>query len=169
MLLNILEISYSVLNKAGKERADIVLEALWPLVAEPTKETIKRAMAFRSQNKKHELSYADCPGYSKSPAVSIIKEICYYPKPSTEKDKEFLFSLPAALLFFFIGQELLVEAYHEGVSQTAEAPFYLIKASAYFCCFPFTLDEVNLEVIIDQAVCFYLRHDESPPTFVFPP
>ncbi len=62
-LLNILEIYYSVLNEAGKEKAGTALEALWPLVAEPTKETIKRAMAFRSQNKRHDLSYANCLGY----------------------------------------------------------------------------------------------------------
>lgn len=61
--LNILEIYYSVLNEAGKDRADIVLEMLFQLRIEPTKEIIKKVMTFRMENKKQDLSYADCLGY----------------------------------------------------------------------------------------------------------
>ena len=61
--LNILEVYYSVLNDAGKEKADIVLDILWPLVTQPGKETAQAAMLFRLAHKKNNLSYADCLGY----------------------------------------------------------------------------------------------------------
>ncbi len=62
-LLNMLEVYYSVLADAGSEKADVVLETLLPFVIEPTKETIKKAMKFRYEQRKKKLSYADCLGY----------------------------------------------------------------------------------------------------------
>ncbi len=62
-LLNVLEVYYSVFADAGKEKADVVLETLLPFVVEPTKETIKKAMKFRYEQRKKKLSYADCLGY----------------------------------------------------------------------------------------------------------
>ncbi len=62
-LLNILEVYYSVLWEGDTQRADLVLETLLPLAIEPRKETIQRAMKFRYEHKKKNLSYADCLGY----------------------------------------------------------------------------------------------------------
>ncbi len=62
-LLNLLEVYYSVLNEAGEEKADFVLQTLFPLITQPSKNTIKNAMKFRQLHKKRKLSYADCLGY----------------------------------------------------------------------------------------------------------
>ncbi len=62
-LLNLLEIYYSVLNEAGEEKAGTVLNKLYLLQIEPSPETIKKAMQFKKQHKKLDLSYADCLGY----------------------------------------------------------------------------------------------------------
>ena len=62
-IMNVMEIYYSSLLEAGVEKANIVIERLWPLVIHPTKETIKKAMQFRAKQKKRKLSYADCIGY----------------------------------------------------------------------------------------------------------
>lgn len=62
-LLNLIEVYYSILNEAGREAADKILDALYPLVASPTKEETRQAMIFRQENKKKDLSYADCLGY----------------------------------------------------------------------------------------------------------
>ncbi|MBI4980258.1 PIN domain-containing protein [Candidatus Woesearchaeota archaeon] len=62
-LLNLLEIYYSVLNEAGEEKASLVLNKLYPLRIEPSQETIKKAMQFKKQHKKLDMSYADCLGY----------------------------------------------------------------------------------------------------------
>lgn len=62
-LLNILEVYYSVLNEVGEEKAEVVLSQLYPLRTEPSLNTIKKAMQFKKQHKKLDLSYADCLGY----------------------------------------------------------------------------------------------------------
>lgn len=62
-IFNLVEIYYSVLSEGNKEKADVVLDTLFPLVVEPDKETIKEAMNFRLHHKKRKLSYADCVGY----------------------------------------------------------------------------------------------------------
>ena len=62
-LFNLVEIYYSVLSESNKEKADAVLDTLFPLVVEPNKETIKEAMNLRLRHKKRKLSYADCVGY----------------------------------------------------------------------------------------------------------
>ena len=62
-LLNILEVYYSVLNEKGREAANEVLDVLYPLKVEPTKDEIRKAMAFKAEKKKLKVSYADCLGY----------------------------------------------------------------------------------------------------------
>lgn len=62
-LLNLLEVYYVVLKDLGKAKAEIAFNMLYPLIVEPSKETIKRAMEFRLLHKKSDLSYADCLGY----------------------------------------------------------------------------------------------------------
>lgn len=62
-LLNVLEVYYSVLSAEGQIKADIVLETLQSLMVQPSLETIKKAMVFRLERKKQDLSYADCLGY----------------------------------------------------------------------------------------------------------
>ena len=62
-LLNVLEVYYSVLNEEGKAAANEVLDVLYPLKIEPTKEEIRIAMVFRSEHKRLKVSYVDCLGY----------------------------------------------------------------------------------------------------------
>lgn len=83
-LLNLLEIYYSVLNEAGEEKAEMVLNVLYPLRVEPTKEMIKKAMRFKKQHSKLDLSYADCLGYN----VALEKGIKFLTGDSKFKDKE---------------------------------------------------------------------------------
>jgi uncharacterized protein len=60
---NLVEVYYSALLSAGKEKADVTFDILYPLVVEPSKVVLKQAMVFRMQQKKQKLSYADCVGY----------------------------------------------------------------------------------------------------------
>ncbi|MEK6876761.1 MAG: hypothetical protein AABX63_05070 [Nanoarchaeota archaeon] len=62
-ITNVMEIYYSSLLEAGVEKANIIIEGLWPLIIHPTKETVKKAMQFRAKQKKRKMSYADCIGY----------------------------------------------------------------------------------------------------------
>ncbi|MEK6874763.1 MAG: PIN domain-containing protein [Nanoarchaeota archaeon] len=62
-LLNLLEVYYIVLKEAGLEKADIIMEQLFPFIVQPTKNEIRQAMTFRNNRKKQDLSYADCLGY----------------------------------------------------------------------------------------------------------
>jgi len=71
-IFNLVEIYYAVLNDAGKEKADVVFESLFPIIVEPSKETIKEAMQFRQEQKKKKLSYADCIGYKTASERKII-------------------------------------------------------------------------------------------------
>ena len=63
-IMNIMEVYYSSLLAAGIEKANIVIDKLWPLIISPSKDIIKKAMQFRIAHKKRKLSYADCLGYS---------------------------------------------------------------------------------------------------------
>ena len=62
-VFNLAEVYYSVLQDSGKEKADIALDILSPLVIEIDKHSVKKAMLFRLLYKKRKLSYADCMGY----------------------------------------------------------------------------------------------------------
>lgn len=81
-ILNLLEVYYSVLQEAGREKADTVFDTLFPLVVEPTKETVKRSMQFRLLHKKDDLSYADCLGYG----VALERGIKFLTGDSKFKD-----------------------------------------------------------------------------------
>ena len=71
-IFNLVEIYYAVLNEGGKEKADTVLEFLFPITVEPSKETIKEVMQFRQEQKKKKLSYADCIGYKTASERKIL-------------------------------------------------------------------------------------------------
>lgn len=71
-MFNLVEIYYLVLNEAGQEKADMALDLLYPLVAEPNRETIKEAMIFRLRHKKRKVSYADCIGYQMAKERKIL-------------------------------------------------------------------------------------------------
>ena len=62
-LFSLVEIYYSIFSESNKDKADAVMDTLFPLVVEPSKETIKEAMSLRLYHKKRKLSYADCIGY----------------------------------------------------------------------------------------------------------
>ncbi len=62
-IFNLVEIYYSLLTSEGKEVADKALKSLYPLVIEPSPETIQKSMAFRTKHRHQKLSYADCIGY----------------------------------------------------------------------------------------------------------
>ncbi|HLD79321.1 MAG TPA: PIN domain-containing protein [Candidatus Nanoarchaeia archaeon] len=71
-VFNLVEICYSVLSESNKEKADVVVDALFPLMVDPSKETIKEAMNFRLHHKKRKLSYADCIGYQIAKERNIL-------------------------------------------------------------------------------------------------
>ena len=62
-IFNLTEIYYSSLNKLGAKQADEIYEKYCHCVVEISDEVLKEAMKFRKENKKKDLSYADCIGY----------------------------------------------------------------------------------------------------------
>jgi predicted nucleic acid-binding protein len=62
-VMNLSEIMYTVLITAGKEKAKLVMDNLWPLVVYPNKAEIIESIEFRRKHSKRNLSYADCLGY----------------------------------------------------------------------------------------------------------
>src|SRR3989344_3516022 len=62
-LLNLLEVYYSTLIALGEIKANLTLETLKPIIVEPSSEIIQKAMKFRRDYKKQNLSYADCLCY----------------------------------------------------------------------------------------------------------
>ncbi len=71
-LLNVLEVYYAALRDLGKEKADTVLNTIYPLIVHPSKEIIQKAMAFRLEQKRKNLSYADCIGYILAKELKIM-------------------------------------------------------------------------------------------------
>ncbi len=65
-IFNLAEIYYSVLNDYSEEKADKIYEFYKKATAEIKDEILKEAMKFRKKNKKRNLSYADCIGYTYS-------------------------------------------------------------------------------------------------------
>ncbi len=61
--LNLMEVYYWLLNKFGKEAADIFYDETVQYAIEIPDEIIKEAMIFRMKNKPKNLSYVDCIGY----------------------------------------------------------------------------------------------------------
>ncbi len=62
-IFNLAELVYSVLNEFGKEKADEICMKFDECVHEISNSIILEAMEFRKENKKRNLSYADCIGY----------------------------------------------------------------------------------------------------------
>lgn len=70
-IMNAMEVYYSSLLEGGTEKADFVLDKLWPLIISPPKDTVKKAMQFRMVHKKRKLSYTDCLGYILAVEIKI--------------------------------------------------------------------------------------------------
>ncbi|HUS50720.1 MAG TPA: PIN domain-containing protein [Candidatus Paceibacterota bacterium] len=62
-IFNLAEIYYSSLNRLDDKRADEIYEKYCQCVVEVSDEILKKAIKFRKENKKKDLSYADCIGY----------------------------------------------------------------------------------------------------------
>lgn len=63
-IFNLSEIYYIVLNKLGEKKANEVYNEYSKCTADISDEILKEAMKFRQENKKKDLSYADCIGYT---------------------------------------------------------------------------------------------------------
>jgi predicted nucleic acid-binding protein len=61
--LNLAEVHYFLIEFAGVEEADKIINELNLSILEPAKETAIKASRFRFNNKKLKMSYADCLGY----------------------------------------------------------------------------------------------------------
>ncbi|MBS3074534.1 hypothetical protein J4447_03720 [Candidatus Pacearchaeota archaeon] len=62
-IFNLAEIYYSILNGFSESVADIIHEKYKNNVSKISEKILKTAMKFRKENKKKNLSYADCIGY----------------------------------------------------------------------------------------------------------
>ena len=62
-IFNLSEIYYIVLNKIGEKKANEVYNEYSKCTVDISDEILKEAMKFRQENKKKNLSYADCIGY----------------------------------------------------------------------------------------------------------
>ena len=62
-IFNLVEIYWSALNDVGKEKADYIFNQFKECVVQISDEIVKEAIQFRMDNKKRNLSYADCIGY----------------------------------------------------------------------------------------------------------
>ena len=62
-IFNLAEIYWSVLLDYGEEKADIIFETYKKALVKIDDETLKEAVKFRKEQKKQDLSYADCIGY----------------------------------------------------------------------------------------------------------
>ncbi|MFO8015885.1 MAG: type II toxin-antitoxin system VapC family toxin [Candidatus Woesearchaeota archaeon] len=69
--LNIFEIYYSMIRDVGKKEAEKFLEEYYQFVIDFDENTIKEASRFKLQNKKRNLSMADCIGYILSKRTGI--------------------------------------------------------------------------------------------------
>ncbi|MBS3082263.1 PIN domain-containing protein [Candidatus Pacearchaeota archaeon] len=70
-LFNLAEIYWSTLNDFGEERAEEVFSKFRNNVVEIDDDTLKEAIKFRKEFKKHDLSYVDCFGYIYSKRNSL--------------------------------------------------------------------------------------------------
>lgn len=62
-VFNLAEIYWSALNDLGEEKAEEIYNKFKECVIELNDYIIKEAIKFRKNNKKKDLSYADCIGY----------------------------------------------------------------------------------------------------------
>lgn len=63
-IFNLAEIYWAILKNFDKEKADNIYEYVKEFVVEISDEVMKKAMKFKIKNKKRNLSYADCIGYT---------------------------------------------------------------------------------------------------------
>lgn len=61
--LNLMELYYRLYILHGLETAEFYYEKYKPFVMEMGDSTIKKAMIFKAENRKKDLSYVDCIGY----------------------------------------------------------------------------------------------------------
>ena len=62
-VFNLVEIYWIAINEYDEKKADIIYEKYCQCVVEFSDEILKKAVKFRKENKKKDLSYADCIGY----------------------------------------------------------------------------------------------------------
>ena len=62
-LFNLVEIYWIALREYSRQTADIIYDHYRSSVVEVTDDTLKKAIRFRKQHKKKDLSYPDCIGY----------------------------------------------------------------------------------------------------------
>ncbi len=62
-VFNLVEVYWVALNQYGEETADKIYNDFKSAVVKISDSVIKGAVKFRKQNKKRDLSYADCIGY----------------------------------------------------------------------------------------------------------
>lgn len=62
-LFNLIEVYWNVLNEGTETKANETYDKFRDSVVEINDETLKKAVKFRKQNKKKNLSYTDCIGY----------------------------------------------------------------------------------------------------------
>lgn len=62
-VFNLAEIYWSALNDLGEEKAEEIYNKFKECIMELSDHIIKEAIKFRKNNKKKDLSYADCIGY----------------------------------------------------------------------------------------------------------
>ncbi len=63
-VFNLVELYWSFLNDFGEEQADVLYKQFRECVIDIDDDIIQEAIRFRKQNKKLDLSYADCIGYT---------------------------------------------------------------------------------------------------------
>ncbi len=63
-IFNLAEIYYSAINNLDESKAEEIYEKYSYCVVRISDEILKEAMKFRKKNKKRNLSYADCIGYT---------------------------------------------------------------------------------------------------------
>jgi len=69
---NILEVAYAVAREYSDKDSQQVVDVLWHLQVEPTKEELLSTIQFRKKNSKKKLSYADCLGYCIAKSRGIL-------------------------------------------------------------------------------------------------
>ena len=62
-IFNLAEIYWNFLNELGEDEANKLYDDYSKFVVEITDDVLKEAIKFRKENKKRDLSYADCIGY----------------------------------------------------------------------------------------------------------
>src|SRR3989338_5274826 len=70
---NLFEIYYVVLEKYGKEKAEIVFKNYRSVAREVDDDVLKSAAEFKLEHKKKRLSFTDCIGYKYAEVIGGVK------------------------------------------------------------------------------------------------